>query len=123
MATQESVPFTDPAVNSIPPTLGGNIDIKSLAVGSAFYLLVFVFGALFHVGDPHMPMGNGEVALTALEGSPAADFPPHRSSQGRLPGRAVGGRSPLPARCRPLMPGCRSACPPWTAAGAGAERQ
>ncbi len=26
-------------------------------------------GALFSVGDPHMSMGSGEVALTALEGS------------------------------------------------------
>jgi acetamidase/formamidase len=60
----------DPLVNSIPPTLGGgNIDVKLLNVGSAFYLPVVAAGALFSVGDPHMSMGNGEVALTALEGS------------------------------------------------------
>lgn len=61
---------TDPLVNSIPPTLGGgNIDVKLLAVGSAFYLPVRADGALFSAGDPHFSMGNGEVALTALEGS------------------------------------------------------
>lgn len=64
---------TDPvaaSANSIPPTLGGgNIDIKLLGEGSTFYLPVFAEGALFYVGDPHMAMGDGEVALTAMEGS------------------------------------------------------
>ncbi len=60
----------DPLVNSIPPTLGGgNIDVKHLNVGSVFYLPVVAEGALFSTGDPHMSMGNGEVALTAMEGS------------------------------------------------------
>jgi acetamidase/formamidase len=60
----------DPLVNSIPPTVGGgNIDIRRLNVGSAFYVPVVAEGALFSVGDPHMSMGHGEVALTALEGS------------------------------------------------------
>jgi acetamidase/formamidase len=66
----DNVPLNDPLVNSIPPTVGGgNIDVKLLNVGSAFYLPVVADGALFSVGDPHMSMGNGEVALTALEGS------------------------------------------------------
>ncbi len=70
VATVGGQPLTSPLVNSIPPTLGGgNIDVKLLAVGSAFYLPVTADGALFSVGDPHMAMGNGEVALTALEGS------------------------------------------------------
>jgi acetamidase/formamidase len=64
---------TDPTAataNSIPPTLGGgNIDIKLLGEGSTFYLPIFADGALFYVGDPHMAMGDGEVALTAMEGS------------------------------------------------------
>jgi acetamidase/formamidase len=64
-----------PQLNSIPPTLGGgNIDISLLGVGSAFYLPVFSEGALFYVGDPHMAMGDGEVALTAMEGSLRATF-------------------------------------------------
>ncbi|MCZ2838501.1 acetamidase/formamidase family protein [Modestobacter sp. VKM Ac-2985] len=62
--------LNDPLVNSIPPTLGGgNIDVKHLNVGSAFYVPVVAEGALFSTGDPHMSMGNGEVALTAMEGS------------------------------------------------------
>jgi acetamidase/formamidase len=62
--------LNDPLVNSIPPTTGGgNIDIRRLNVGSAFYVPVVAEGALFSTGDPHMSMGHGEVALTALEGS------------------------------------------------------
>ncbi|WP_035855313.1 acetamidase/formamidase family protein [Cryptosporangium arvum] len=67
--------LTDPRLNSIPPTLGGgNIDINLLGAGSTFYLPVFADGALFYVGDPHLAMGNGEVALTALEGSLRATY-------------------------------------------------
>ncbi|WP_328475907.1 acetamidase/formamidase family protein [Actinoplanes sp. NBC_00393] len=67
--------LTDPALNSIPPTLGGgNIDINLLGHGATFYLPVFAEGALFYVGDPHMAMGNGEVALTAMEGSLRATY-------------------------------------------------
>jgi acetamidase/formamidase len=66
---------TDPALNSIPPTLGGgNVDINLLTVGSTFYLPVFAEGALFYTGDPHMAMGDGEVALTAMEGAIRATF-------------------------------------------------
>ncbi|WP_328390887.1 acetamidase/formamidase family protein [Nocardia sp. NBC_00416] len=71
-------PDTDPkaaAANSIPPTRGGgNIDIRLLGAGSAFYLPVFAEGALFYVGDPHMAMGDGEAALTAMEGSLRGTF-------------------------------------------------
>ncbi|NLU84354.1 acetamidase/formamidase family protein [Rhodococcus sp. HNM0569] len=64
-----------PGANSIPPTLGGgNIDIRHLGAGSTFYLPVFADGALFYVGDPHMAMGDGEVALTAMEGSLRGTF-------------------------------------------------
>ncbi|WP_229075004.1 acetamidase/formamidase family protein [Actinoplanes sp. DH11] len=67
--------LTDPALNSIPPTLGGgNIDINLLGKDATFYLPVFAEGALFYVGDPHMAMGNGEVALTAMEGSLRATY-------------------------------------------------
>ncbi|WP_406281693.1 acetamidase/formamidase family protein [Nocardia sp. NBC_00881] len=66
---------TSPNANSIPPTLGGgNIDIRQLGIGSAFYLPVFADGALFYVGDPHMSMGDGEVSLTAMEGSLRGTF-------------------------------------------------
>lgn len=66
---------TDPNLNSIPPTLGGgNIDINVLTAGSTFFLPVFADGALFYTGDPHMAMGDGEVALTAMEGALRATF-------------------------------------------------
>ena len=57
-------------VDSVPPTdAGGNIDINDLQVGSTLYLPVQVPGAMFFSGDPHMAQGDGEVALTAMEGS------------------------------------------------------
>lgn len=67
--------LTAPELNSIPPTLGGgNIDINHLGAGSTFYLPVFAEGALFYTGDPHLAMGGGEVALTAVEGSLRTTF-------------------------------------------------
>ncbi|GAA1648925.1 acetamidase/formamidase family protein [Kribbella alba] len=75
VAFAETSDLTAPTLNSIPPTLGGgNIDINLLGVKSTFYLPVFADGALFHVGDPHLAMGGGEVALTAMEGSLRATF-------------------------------------------------
>jgi acetamidase/formamidase len=75
VAFADSSSLTASTLNSIPPTLGGgNIDINLLGVRSTFYLPVFADGALFHVGDPHMAMGGGEVALTAMEGSLRATF-------------------------------------------------
>ncbi|WP_245852190.1 acetamidase/formamidase family protein [Isoptericola jiangsuensis] len=56
--------------HSVPPgPHGGNIDIRLLTQGSVLYLPVQVDGALAYVGDPHFAQGDGEVALTALEGS------------------------------------------------------
>ncbi|MCD8351323.1 MAG: acetamidase/formamidase family protein [Planctomycetaceae bacterium] len=63
-------PDTDENWSSVPPArIGGNIDINELGVGSTLYLPVEVAGALFYTGDPHFVQGDGEVALTALEGS------------------------------------------------------
>ena len=68
-------PDADGPVPSRPPGRhGGNLDVKWLTVGSALYLPVQVPGALFATGDPHFAQGNGEVALTALEGSLRADL-------------------------------------------------
>ncbi|MCG7595714.1 acetamidase/formamidase family protein [Mycobacterium sp. PSTR-4-N] len=70
VAFSQDTELTAATANSIPPTVGGgNIDIRLLGTGSTFYLPVFAEGALFYVGDPHMGMGDGEVALTAMEGS------------------------------------------------------
>ncbi len=75
VAFSEATGLTDASANSIPPTLGGgNIDIRHLGAGSTFYLPVFADGALFYVGDPHHAMGDGEVALTAMEGSLRGTF-------------------------------------------------
>lgn len=75
VAFSENTGLTAPEANSIPPTMGGgNIDISRLGAGSTFYLPVRAPGALFYVGDPHMAMGDGEVALTAMEGSLRGTF-------------------------------------------------
>lgn len=75
VAFAEAGGLTAPEANSVPPTLGGgNIDIRHLGAGSTFYLPVRAPGALFYVGDPHMGMGDGEVALTAMEGSLRGTF-------------------------------------------------
>ena len=56
--------------NSIPPGVyGGNLDVKYLTTGSTLFLPVQVAGAKFYISDPHFAQGNGEVALTAVEGS------------------------------------------------------
>jgi acetamidase/formamidase len=61
---------TSAMVDSVPPTdAGGNLDINDLGIGSTLYLPVQVPGAMFFSGDPHMAQGDGEVALTAMEGS------------------------------------------------------
>ena len=66
---------TDQPVHSVPPgAYGGNIDVKDLGAGTTIYLPVFVPGANFYTGDPHMAQANGEVALTALEHSMRATF-------------------------------------------------
>ena len=68
-------PDADGPVPSRPPGRhGGNLDVKWLTAGSTLYVPVQVPGALFAAGDPHFAQGNGEVALTALEGSLRADL-------------------------------------------------
>lgn len=70
LGTMGVTPDADEAWNSIPPTrVGGNIDINELGAGATLYLPVEVAGALFYTGDPHFAQGDGEVSLTALEGS------------------------------------------------------
>ena len=63
-------PATNEKVHSVPPAVhGGNLDINDLVAGTTLYLPVFVPGANFYTGDPHMAQGDGEVALTAQEHS------------------------------------------------------
>src|SRR5262249_35628222 len=55
--------------NSVPPgEYGGNLDLNELTGGAKLYIPVQVDGALFYAADPHYAQGDGEVALTAIEG-------------------------------------------------------
>jgi acetamidase/formamidase len=61
--------------NSIPPgAYAGNLDINELSAGSTLYIPVQVDGAQFYAADPHFAQGDGEVALTAIEGSLRSTF-------------------------------------------------
>ena len=52
-----------------PGPYGGNMDFKTLTVGTSLFLPVFHPGALFYTGDPHAAQGDGEVSGNALEQS------------------------------------------------------
>ncbi len=65
---------SEPVPTRPPGRHGGNIDVKHLTTESTLYLPVQVPGAGFVAGDPHFAQGNGEVALTALEGSLRSDL-------------------------------------------------
>jgi len=70
MGIMGAAPDTTDRLNSIPPSsFGGNLDLKDLTVGSSLYLPVTLPNAMFFLGDCHFAQGDGEVALTALEGS------------------------------------------------------
>jgi acetamidase/formamidase len=70
MGTMGVAPNVSGRPNSIPPgDYGGNLDIHCLTAGATLYLPVQVPGAMFFISDPHFAQGNGEVSLTAIEGS------------------------------------------------------
>jgi acetamidase/formamidase len=70
MGTMGVTPNVSGKPNSVPPgDFGGNLDIHYLTAGATLYLPVQVPGAMFFIADPHFAQGNGEVALTAIEGS------------------------------------------------------
>lgn len=70
MGTMGVAPNVKTRPNSVPPgEYGGNLDIRYLGAGATLYLPVQVAGGMFFLADPHFVQGNGEVALTALEGS------------------------------------------------------
>ncbi|HEY2498588.1 MAG TPA: acetamidase/formamidase family protein [Candidatus Angelobacter sp.] len=70
MGTMGVAPNVSGKPNSVPPgDYGGNLDIRYLTAGATLYLPVQVPGAMFFIADPHFAQGNGEVALTAVEGS------------------------------------------------------
>jgi len=59
----------EPGPHSIVPPrrVGGNMDVRDIALGTELYLPVEVAGALFSVGDTHAAQGDGEVCGTAIE--------------------------------------------------------
>ncbi len=70
MGTMGVTPNVAGKPNSIPPgDYGGNLDIHHLTAGATLYIPVQVPGAMFFLADPHFAQGNGEVSLTAIEGS------------------------------------------------------
>ena len=57
-------------LSSNPPgTHAGNMDNRSLTVGTTLYIPVHVAGALLEIGDGHAAQGDGEVDQTAIETS------------------------------------------------------
>jgi len=70
LGTVGLAPASSGKTSSIPPAAyGGNLDIRYLTAGTTLYLPVQTPGAKLFVSDPHFAQGNGEVALTAVEGS------------------------------------------------------
>jgi acetamidase/formamidase len=59
----------EPGLHSIVPPrrVGGNMDIRDIAVGTTLYLPVEVAGGLLSLGDTHAAQGDGEVCGTAIE--------------------------------------------------------
>jgi acetamidase/formamidase len=59
----------EPGLHSIVPPrrVGGNMDVRDIALGTELYLPIEVAGALFSVGDTHAAQGDGEVCGTAIE--------------------------------------------------------
>lgn len=92
MGTMGVAPNTSELVHSVPPSFyGGNIDINELSAGATAYYPVQVPGALFYTGDSHFVQGDGEVALTALEGSARATFKISvlKSGKDKIPGKTL----------------------------------
>ena len=57
-------------LSSNPPgTHAGNMDNRSLTVGTTLYIPVHAPGALLEIGDGHAAQGDGEVDQTAIETS------------------------------------------------------
>jgi acetamidase/formamidase len=57
-----------------PGPYGGNMDFRTLTIGTSLYLPVFHPGALFYTGDSHGAQGDGEVSGNALEQSLSGVF-------------------------------------------------
>lgn len=92
MGTMGVAANTSEPVHSVPPSFyGGNIDINELSAGATVYYPVQVPGALFYTGDSHFVQGDGEVSLTALEGSARATFKITllKAGKDKVPGKTI----------------------------------
>lgn len=92
MGTMGVAANTSEPVHSVPPSFfGGNIDINELGAGATAYYPVQVPGAMFYTGDSHFVQGDGEVALTALEGSARATLKISllKSGRDKIPGKEI----------------------------------
>jgi acetamidase/formamidase len=58
-----------PGLHSVVPPrrVGGNMDVRDIALGTELFLPIEVAGGLFSVGDTHAAQGDGEVCGTAIE--------------------------------------------------------
>lgn len=61
--------LAEPGLHSVVPPrqVGGNLDIRDMAVGTNVRIPVEVEGALLGIGDTHAAQGDGEVCGTAIE--------------------------------------------------------
>lgn len=61
--------LAEPGLHSVVPPrqVGGNLDIRDMAVGTNVLIPVEVEGALLGIGDTHAAQGDGEVCGTAIE--------------------------------------------------------
>lgn len=62
-----TAPAGDGVATLHPGPHGGNMDHNDVRAGARVHLPVFVPGALLFIGDIHASMGDGEIAITALE--------------------------------------------------------
>lgn len=70
LGTAGVAPDIQGRLSTVPPGLhGGNIDNWRIGAGAVMYYPVFVDGALFSIGDPHISQGDGELSGTAIEAS------------------------------------------------------
>jgi acetamidase/formamidase len=61
--------LAEPGLHTVVPPrqVGGNLDIRDMAVGTNVLIPVEVEGALLGIGDTHAAQGDGEVCGTAIE--------------------------------------------------------
>ncbi len=67
-------PLGEPVGNLYGGDHGGNMDTRTITIGSRVYLPVYVSGAMLAIGDIHAAQGEGEIFLSAVEISSEVDI-------------------------------------------------